>query len=220
MKSRKRERGLSLVELVIAMAILAVAIMALVSGIMSSSQIQQTTREKVIAYNAAREVIEQMRSYRIDDIYYRFNSNSGDDLAPPNPGNTFHVPRLGMPSSIPGLWTLPATWSVSGPGSALPWTDTSLGITNGFGDLLGKDGVGEIIFPEVGGHLSETYVDADMGMPKDLNRNGKATDVNVAHVPYDATQDYTILPVKVRVTWKGINGKNTKIEVNTFITEK
>ena len=223
MKSRSRDGGLSLVELIIAMAILAVAIMALVSSITSSSQIQQSTREKTLAYNAAREQIEKMRVYAVQEIYSRYNSVTTDDNNYPSggvsghPGNTFHVPRLAAPSTIPGVFTLPTAWSVNRTDRA--WTDTkeTNGITpistDTFGNLLGNDGVGTIVFPESGGSLTETYVDSAMGMPKDLNRNGTAADTNV-------NSTYKILPVKIKVRWKMIGGKDTEIEVNTFITDK
>ena len=215
MKARPRQRGLTLVELIIAMAILAVAIMALVSSITSSGQIQQVTREKTIAYNAARQQIEKMRVYATAEIYSRYNSTTADDGNYPSglhPGNTFHVPRLTTPST-----NVPTYWSVQvGTTTKEAWTSTTVGgVTqkDTFGDLIGNDGVGEIVFPESGGQLTETYVDAGMGMPRDLNRDGDALDTNVGG-------SYKILPVKVTVRWKSMNGRDLYVEVYTLITDK
>jgi prepilin-type N-terminal cleavage/methylation domain-containing protein len=222
MKSRRCEQGLTLVELIIAMAILAVAIMALVSSITSSGQIQQNTRERVIAYNAAREQIEKMRVYATAEIYSRYNNTEADDVNYPSggwaghPGPTFHVPRLAAPSVVPAKWWIHST-------SALEtWKATSVvpvpaGAStvqlDGFGNPIGNDGYGRITFPEVGGVLNESYVDAAMGMPRDLDRSGGVVNA-------DVSGSYKILPVKVTVTWKGIGGKDMSIEVNTFITDK
>lgn len=210
MKSRTRESGLTLVELIIAMAILAVAIMALVSSITSSGQIQQNTRERVIAYNAAREQIEKMRVYAVGEVYSRYNSTTADDtfFSGLHPGPTFHVPRLNAPSTVPAKWSLSATEN---------WKQTVIGGVqqlDTFGNAIGNDGYGLITFPETGGILKENYVDAAMGMPKDLDRDG------VVSTTADVSQSYKILPVKVTVTWKGIGGKDMQIEVNTFITDK
>ncbi len=55
--------GFSLVELVIAMAVLAIALLALMSSIFSSSHLVDTSRERTLAYEAARSKIEEMRNY-------------------------------------------------------------------------------------------------------------------------------------------------------------
>jgi len=209
MKSRQREQGLTLVELVVAMAILAIAILALVSSITSSGQIQQNTRERVIAYNAAREIIEKMRVYAVGEVYSRYNSKTSDDtfFTGVHPGNTFHVPRLAAPKTVPATWSNTATeaWSATTIGGVLQ-LDT-------FGNAIGNDGYGLVTFPETANVLREDYVDSAMGMPKDLNRDGLVTTA-------DVSQSYKILPVKITVTWRGIGGKDTSIEVNTFLTDK
>lgn len=100
MTLRSHRRGVTLLELIIAMAVLAIALLALVSSITSSAKVQQNTRDKTLAYNAAREVIEQMRAYPIDEIWRRYNSATGDNVGTgSNPGNTFTVARLNAPPS-------------------------------------------------------------------------------------------------------------------------
>lgn len=57
---------------------------------------------------------------------------------------------------------------------------------------------GRIVFPTLGGRLREDVVDAALGMPRDLNGDGDDVD--------DATDDYVILPLTVRVEWRGAAG--------------
>lgn len=188
MKPRRRVTGVSLLELVIAMAVLAFALMALMSSISSSSTLQQNTREKVIAYNAAREIVEQLRAATFSEVWARYNSTTADDpVSGVKPGNTFHVAGLNMPKVGPAS---PTTW-------------------RGANNV--PDGYGFITWPEKAGALDETFVDATMGMPRDLNRDGVVT---------GAITTYDILPVKITVRWQTLGGTDFQIEVNTFITEK
>ncbi len=70
--------------------------------------------------------------------------------------------------------------------------------------------VGDIVFPEVtvGGvtTLSESVVDARWGMPRDLDGDGVIT----ARALPGA---YMILPVRVRIYWRGVGG-NRSIELD------
>jgi prepilin-type N-terminal cleavage/methylation domain-containing protein len=69
--------------------------------------------------------------------------------------------------------------------------------------LADGDGcVGEISFPTVGNALRESVVDGSMGMPRDLNGDQAVDDLNHAG-------DYVILPVRVRIRWKGVSGDMT-----------
>lgn len=75
--------------------------------------------------------------------------------------------------------------------------------------------VGEIVFPAVvdlGGQmvLRESVVNAKLGMPRDLNVDGDLLD--------DLTNDYRVLPVLVRLRWRGASGVRS-IEVQTLLSE-
>ena len=59
---------------------------------------------------------------------------------------------------------------------------------------------GKILFPTIGIQLREDVVDANLGMPRDLNGDG-AQDLA------DHAGDYVILPVTVRVEWTGHAGE-------------
>jgi hypothetical protein len=66
--------------------------------------------------------------------------------------------------------------------------------------------VGTIQFPTfdpgTGVELREDFVDAQMGMPADLNGDGTIDDA-------DHSGDYRFLPVRVRVQWYGALGTRT-----------
>ncbi len=71
------------------------------------------------------------------------------------------------------------------------------GLTPVEGDADGR--CGSIEFPETNGALREDVVDAALGMPMDLDGNGTVDTANHA-------SDYTLLPVRVRVDWRGPSG--------------
>jgi hypothetical protein len=68
--------------------------------------------------------------------------------------------------------------------------------------------VGEVTFPTtvVAGveQLREDFVDAELGMPRDLNGITIAGDDLLNHA-----LDYRVLPMRVRVSWRGVNGERT-----------
>ncbi len=184
---RHRTAGVTIVELVVAIGVLAVALLALLSVISSAGQLQQTTREKALAYNAARRKIEEMRNRPLDQIYRAFNGTTADDIPGVScPGSTFAVDGLNA-------------------------------------DGLGP--VGTIVFPEnSSGLLDERIADPTLGMPKDLNGDGDAGEVQdaAAAAPHKAltNDNYTILPVKVVIRWRSAGRATSQIEVTTFIIGK
>lgn len=94
-RHRAGRRGLTLVELMLAMAILAVAILALMMVIFSAASLQHNSREKTLAYNAARKKIEEMRDSPFSLIYARYNASTVDNPAGlSSPGDTFDVAPL------------------------------------------------------------------------------------------------------------------------------
>ena len=75
-------------------------------------------------------------------------------------------------------------------------------------DILGADPddedgfVGEILFPRMGPELYENAGDAALTMPRDLNGDGWVDGLNHA-------SDYIVIPVCVRLRWKGYAGLRT-----------
>ena len=68
----------------------------------------------------------------------------------------------------------------------------------------------EILFPGDGVSLREDVVDAELGMPRDLDFDGDVDGAN-------HSDDYLLLPVRVRVAWIGENGLG-QIDVTTTLT--
>ena len=167
----RRTAGLSLVELMIALVVIAIALLAIFSLVVSSSQVQQETREKALAYNAARLKIEEMRSKTFSSIWSIYKAGGST-------GNTFAV--------------------------------------DGLQPIAGDAAVGFIFFPERNNLLSETVADSELGMPKDLNRDGDALDDDVTN----GATIYKILPVRIRIRWQGVGDKSTSVTVTSFITDK
>lgn len=62
----------------------------------------------------------------------------------------------------------------------------------------------EIIFPNAGDvtQIREDVQDPVLGLPRDLNADSVIDDL-------DHSQDYVMLPVRVRVTWQGVTGERS-----------
>lgn len=76
---------------------------------------------------------------------------------------------------------------------------------------------GEITFPavDIGGvwQLREDVNDPALGMPRDLNGDGLPPDA------LDHAADYRVLPVRVRVQWRGVTGPRT-VTIETILTSR
>lgn len=74
---------------------------------------------------------------------------------------------------------------------------------------------GEIVFPTVGDlgvQLTENYGDLRLSMPCDLNGDGAVSAGAM-------TGNYTILPVRVRVRWRGASGNST-LEIDNVLLDR
>jgi hypothetical protein len=74
---------------------------------------------------------------------------------------------------------------------------------------------GEVIFPTVGDNglqLDESYVDGRWGMPRDLSGDGIASAGALVG-------NYVVLPVRVRVRWRGPSGNST-LEIDTVLLDR
>ena len=76
------------------------------------------------------------------------------------------------------------------------------------GDADGR--AGTIVFPvDDLGRVREDLEDASLGMPRDLDGDG-AVD------PFDHSSDYALLPVIVRIEWRGAGGDG-RFELKTIL---
>ena len=84
-----------------------------------------------------------------------------------------------------------------------------LNVRNGDADGM----VGRIVFPIDPANptqLREDLVDDLFGFPRDLNGDNAADG-------FDHADDYAILPVQVRVEWRGRSGGNRFVEIETIL---
>jgi prepilin-type N-terminal cleavage/methylation domain-containing protein len=102
-------RGLTLIELVMAMTVLAIALAGYAKTVAMSSIATTTSREATLATQAGRQMIETLRATQFDEIFSRYNTTPGDDPAlGASPGANFAVTGLdarvndvdGMPGEI------------------------------------------------------------------------------------------------------------------------
>ena len=175
--SKARRAGLTLVELAVSITVMAFALCAAASTVITTGALNQKNHETEVARRAAENMLEVLRNTDFTKVFPSYNSTPADD---PNgagtaPGNLF---------AVPGLAPLPGA-----PGGV----------------------AGQIFFPCPGPALYENVVDASLGMPRDLNADGVIDAAN--HVG-----DNHVLPVRVRVQWKGKSGPRT-VELSTLLSE-
>lgn len=72
--------------------------------------------------------------------------------------------------------------------------------------------VGRLEFPGDGMELREDVEDAELGLPRDLNRDGELDGS-------DHGGDYRILPVRVVLEWRGISG-NRSLELVSVLAQR
>jgi len=208
---RRRNSGFTLVEVVISLAILAIAFFGLISVITYTTRMNMSTKERMLAMRAAEKKIEQMLSSSdFDSIYTTFGGSVGSQTE-----------GLGW-EQVEGLEPIV-------PAPVSPPTDAPIGYTyptSGARPVLfvrfplNAAGTG---FDEVGtGSFSDTYTLANPNAvpsasnPKvfvdlDLNANNSNIDANLAITACK------ILPVSVEVYWRGIVGPTRGNVGNSYL---
>lgn len=109
----RSDRGLTLLEIIIAMGILVIAIIGIMSALVSAVRVDEATAEQIRALNACKSKIEEMKTVPFAEAWARFNSNPADDPggAGTAPGCNFAVaglrPRTGDADGLPGQVLFP-----------------------------------------------------------------------------------------------------------------
>lgn len=170
---RRSQAGFSLVEIVIAGLVLAIAVCGMSGSMVSAVAVNRVNRETALAQEAVQRQMELLQGTEFTEVFRRFNTTAADDAG-----------LLG---------------GAAGPNFAV------FGLDVQDGDADGR--VGRVEFPviDVAGvpQLREDVVDAALGMPRDLNGSGGAPDA------LNHANDYRVLPVRVRVQWRGVAGPRT-----------
>lgn len=183
-------RGLTLVELMIAVAILAITICATMSAYFSSHRLNVRSREEAIAVAAAQDKLAEIREHNFDDVVNAYG------------GQTFQV--FGLNPVAPGV----------DQGEVIIINDETPDEAAYGRDLeapVGPDGV------DLNGNGRRTDV---LGLatvtgtfPADLDGDGAAT------TPVVAPAAFKLIPVVVAVTWQGPSG-TARVQMMTMIADR
>lgn len=92
----RRRAGFTLIDVMMAATVLAVAISAVAGSIVVSMSMNRVNRDTAIAQEAARRVMEELASRPFNEVFAAYNSDAGDDagLLSPAVGPSFAVPGL------------------------------------------------------------------------------------------------------------------------------
>lgn len=86
--------GFSMVELMIGLAVLAIAVMGALSSITSTAMLGESTPETTRAHMAAMGMLERLRGEDFVTVFARYNDTREDDPVGNAPGSDFAVPGL------------------------------------------------------------------------------------------------------------------------------
>ena len=211
-RSHRPARGFTLVEVVIALAILAIAFFGMISVITYTTRMNLASQQRTTASRAAERKVEQMLNLAsFEKIYDQFSKiGSGDqgmgwdvvDGLEPFQLNDPAELTMGTGYVYPAL---PASWKAS--------------LYVRFPLNIGGNGFNEIGSGKFFGNAIHQNPD-DAGSPVvgwrdlDLNGDGDTTDTSVA------VSQLKILPVVVEVHWKGAVGPNSGTKGHPYVIYK
>ncbi|MBK7877603.1 MAG: hypothetical protein IPJ77_18090 [Planctomycetes bacterium] len=173
---RASRAGFTVLEVTISATVLVVGVLGMVTSVAASLKLVEANREMMVAHQAARALAEQMQNGNFSQVFAEYNTVTSDDPAGAGRGH-------GATFDVPGLRT----------------TSEDCEEAQRAG---GTASVGAIEFPTQGTALSESVVDAALGMPRDLNGDGVITSGAMPG-------SYLVLPVRIRLRWSGTAGTRT-----------
>ena len=189
-------RGFTMVEIMIALAVFAIAFMGLFSLMWHSMRTKREAREDIMAVTAANNQLERVLSADFASVFATYNDVE------------FSIPsqdhRPWRPAMQPG---------------ELHWRDATQQWTDNAGQQLNQ---GRIIFPNADPEFADTINEGvtpasissdpndpvrrayeELGCPRDLNGDGDAEDQISANDP-----SLKLLPVVLHVEWEDLNGRH------------
>ena len=121
---------MTLVELCVSITVMAIALCAAASTVVTTGALNQKSHETVVARRAAEDMIEVLRNTPFDKVFPTYDADKSDDPAGVGtaPGSTFAVTGLtpipGAPGGVAGQIFFPS----AGPGLFENVVDASLGM--------------------------------------------------------------------------------------------
>ena len=178
---RDGERGFGLLEVALALLVIAVATLGSVSWTLSGMNLEKENRERADGHDALRQLVEEIQALPFDEVFARCNADPADD---PDGAGTARGGRFTIESTRADRF-LDATYVA--PESVMFQRARELEVT--------------IEFPvDVEGRLVESAQGSDWGdQAWDLDGNGE-----ISSDPLTGT--YQLLPVYIRVDWIGAGG--------------
>lgn len=201
----RRQGGLTLVEVAMALAVLSLTLVGLVAGISYASRTNGVILEDEAAMRGAQKMIETMRSYPLKFIWVCFNNN-------PNDASALSVSSYGWTSAAYPEWD-------NNTGTGVGTNAFSVEGLTPIGDTVGGDTwttCGRIYFP--GNNTAGACTLVEITDPTNPLYDALGTDLNANNTPGETlnvttgpptTSPYNILPVTLSIRWKGISGKRT-----------
>ncbi len=214
--SARIQRGFTLLEVMVAAAILSIAIVGLLSVLTATQRLQQQTRESTLALNAIRDKLEELRNYP--------NFNEEGPLPAGTHANAPIVdyytgggtdPRTGLSLNL---------FTVPGLNPDRPWTVADDLDSDGAPDLAEPgDSDADAIVGFVQFFTDETATDDNavrVGLPMDLDGDSANTNATTnADGDANGFRDYNLLPVTVRVEWRSGTGSRF-MQVSTALSRR
>ena len=140
--SQGRSAGFTLVEIIVAVVILAIAVGGISSSMLSSMALNRVNGETALAQQAARGALEELTGVPFDEAWAVYNADPADD-------GGLSVAALGPNFVVAGLDA--QTADIDGMCGRIEFPSVTFG---------------------VGQELREDVVDAGLGMPRDLDLDG------------------------------------------------
>lgn len=196
--SRTRQKAFSLVEILCGMAVMFVGLLTLASSTVTGTATRQTNRESAQALQAARRFLE---SIQVSDVPFEslFVAYARDPVEQVDPGL-----GGGLLKKVTGTRT-------GGTGTLEPLLSRSFTVAGLEPRRDDPDGtIGELIFPVADGPEGPELREDVAG--RDLNADGIIDSE-------DHSNDYVILPVTVRVEWKGARG-GRQLELQSLLVKR
>jgi len=194
------QRGLSLIEVTFAVAILAIAITGILMAIFGNAKLIRNNRDYLQASIAAKQKLAEMEGAALSQGHDTQNTDLGEALT-----NGSLVPvlqayrnhRFVVRDANNNILFRLASEDLNGNGVLNAGEDR-----NGNG-IIDRDitDVGQVIFPLTGNFLYENLNNPRLGMPMDLDCSGAIENNDDKTTAIAAPRQLKLLPVTIRITW-------------------
>lgn len=189
--ARAAERGFGLLEVSLALVVIAVATLGSVSWTLSGMNLERANQERADAHDALRQLCEELQALPLDEVFARCNADPSDDPAGPGTARggsfTIEATRAGGFLDANSVQGTTVKKSATKGKTVTRHRRQPLAVT--------------IRFPvDAEGRLVESAQDLSWAdSPWDLDGDGEITTTPI-------TGSFQLLPVRVQLAWVGAGG--------------